>query len=416
MGYHSHINLAGVTEGNAPASHLGDYMADEKQPAPSLLEALGQFMSGPWPILLFLYRWSRLSLTLFVAFIAGGIALMFALYLVPIALAATIATTVVFAIATLALLDVFISYINDSTWKDSVPMFLRKFVDSDYVDPNISLPFPGKHLSYLINNKMFITIAFTLMLLSLINVAVLPLLMATGVLAPSALLFTFGGSLGIFATIATISGLLMLAGVVVLMLAQPRLQDLIRQTVAEKKTLLLLGILFVIGALTVTPLLHALIGFSLPGLGVAGLMVLFSVTALIAAVVVYTIASRSLGEIAVAALRLFAMIGSAIVGPSRSVPQWLATGYHHLIAIISGASLDTVKEHPGFVETYLRLEPRMAGNDSCYSNVEKAGNAFKNLANAALGFDFNTVLSHTENTAETQTDTKNDNEQNELSS
>jgi len=164
-------------------------------------------------------------------------------------------------------------------------------------------------------NKGLILGGFALIVLGLIAAAVLPLLMVTGVFTPAAalMLFTLTGPLAILAATATIAGLTILLGMAVLGLSSGRVQNLLGQIKADKKMLAVLGLLFVLAALAVPAIVFAATGSALlPGLGLAGSIVLFTAAALIAAPIAYFVGSRGLGEVAIAIMSVIGLIAGGI--------------------------------------------------------------------------------------------------------
>jgi len=336
-----------------------------------------------------------------------------------------LALAICFAVATvmaLPILFVFVGFLglkSGALWKENhVPIFLR---DDDH---NLKSGWLAKWLAKWLNNRVFITLGFCFIELGLLAVVVLPFLMVSGVFSPAALLlFSFTGAGAMVAVTVTFAGMLLAIGVLFWLLSLPRVQDLIKQTFAEKKALLTVSILFTGGAVIAIPLACFMAGFISPGLGVVGTLLFFTVLALAAAPLVSFAVSRAFGAIAVFLIRGFAKLGELIFGSndfytaakdafdevkdngtSQSVAienhcttrgakrlAWVMFGYHGLIAVTQGSEYQTELENPGFVDTYYRMQ---TVKDEFSLGDTVATKAMKVFETVVTGYSFTHPLHH----------------------
>jgi len=257
------------------------------------VKRLGQFLK-----FLFTRSKGQVTLSLIIGLIIGGsvFGLLVGLHIVAMPLAAAIASATFFGFGLIATAALFRVAIQSRAFKDV----------------------PG---SKGLVNRLLIISGFALMALSLIAAGILPLLMATGVFAPAALmLFTFTGPLAIVAVTAVLAGLTFMLGLSVLGLSHHITHGVIQQIFAHHKAQLLVGLLVVAGAVAIPALVFTVLGTPLlPGLGLAGSIVLFTAAALIAAPFAYFVATRGVGEFVVAVMSVVAAIFHWVLSGQKTV-------------------------------------------------------------------------------------------------
>jgi len=273
-------------------------------------------------------------------------------------------------------------------------------------------------------NKALIIGGFVLIWLGLSAAGVLPILMATGVFAPvTLLLFTLSGPLAILATTATIAGLTIMLGLAVLGLSSGRLQSVFEQIVTDKKMLLMVGLLFVGAAVAMPALVFTVFGTPLlPGLGLAGSILLFGAAATIIAPMIYFVASRSISEFLIAVMSAIGWAADTALGTFQSYNDaqnyvnsktakfsslsWTAQPFAELIivwrylrAMINGVSFKHVNEKKG---AYLEGAYHVPGKKSFAKyttnlNLSKSVPAYWERSHQTVGRQSSTSTSdHTE--------------------
>jgi len=341
--------------------------------------------------------------------LVGGLAWGAALYFgASLALAGCVSVASIAVVLALVAVVTYVKLMKHDLWLNPVPIFLQG--DDHTLKPGRL----AKWLARLLNNRVFITVSFCLIVLSLLVGTVLPFLMVTGVFPPAALLlFSFTGVGAIVAVTATFAGVILVSGMMLLLLSLPPIQELIKQTIAEKKVLGVVSILFTAGAVAAIPLACFLAGFISPVLGVAGTMLFFTIVALTAAPIIYLVTSRALGAIAVFFIRAVAALAALIFKPencyvaagnaanavnngksiSTAINEncqssffakclaWVMFGYHYLIAVIQGSNYQTELKNPGFCSTYCRMETVFKPADTAATKAIK-------VLETVLGYSF----------------------------